>query len=115
MAAHNARQVEQRMTVWQANTLQATQQNAAYDFIGHRASVRQRDTRDLQALSTSFGVPESQLANLDCTRTVINTAGYSLLINRDDSVATISLGSTRPLTERLLLMGIVPERLLDAR
>lgn len=113
MATFHAEQVEQRMAAWQANTLQCTRQSGAYDFVGQRASVRQRDTRDLRTLSQSFGIPESQLANLDCTRTIISTAGYSLLINRDASVATVSLGSTRALTERLLLMGIVPARLFD--
>jgi len=114
-AAHDAHQVEGRLAAFAANARQSSRQRAAFDFVAQRVRIEQRDLRDLDALAERFAVPARERVNLDCTRTVISTAGYSLLVNRDESLATVSTGSTRPLTERLVLLGIVPERLLDGR
>lgn len=97
---------------WRANEHEWTQQRRFYDFVGRRERLEQRDLRDLAEIMRDQGIPDGQLPNLDLTKIFINTRDYSLIVNRDRTNAALLRGSTQGLDERLILLGIVPERLL---
>lgn len=101
------------MPVWRANQRQQTRQRHFYDYAGQRHRLEMRDRRDLNQLAHEFGIVESQRRNLDASRTMIITAAHSIMLNHDDSIATVLAGSTKSLDERLELLGIVPPRLLS--
>lgn len=103
------------MPVWWANEHEYTRQRLVCDFAGQRLRLEQRDLRDLAQLRTQFGIVPEQDQNLDSTRTLIVTAGYTLLVNRDDTFATVLRGGSRGLADRLLLLGVVPAAMLDGR
>ncbi|MEP0845408.1 MAG: hypothetical protein HRF50_01145 [Phycisphaerae bacterium] len=103
------------MPVWWANENERTRRRVACDFAGQRLRLEQRDLRDLTQLRAQFGIVAEQDQNLDSTRTLIITAGYTLLLNRDDTMATVLRGGTSSFAERLELLGIIPARLLDGR
>ncbi|MEP0847499.1 MAG: hypothetical protein HRF50_11885 [Phycisphaerae bacterium] len=98
---------------WRANEHEWTQQRHYYDFVGRRERLEQRDLRDLAEIVRDQGIPDSQLPNVDLSKTFINTRDYSLIVDRDRTNAALLRGSTQGLDERLILLGIVPERLLS--
>lgn len=103
------------MPVWWANEHEQTRQRHVCDFAGQRLRLEQRDLRDLAQLRAQFGVVPEQDQNLDSTRTLVVTPGYTLMVNRDDTLATVLRGGSRGLADRLLLLGIVPAAMLDGR
>ncbi len=101
------------MPVWRANQEEWLSQRHAYDFTARRHRIDQRDLRDVPALMRELGVSEQQRPNLDQTRLMIVAPEYSLIGNCEAKALTVLQGSELGFEDRLLLCGIIPERLLS--
>lgn len=103
---------DQVLAVTHANADLRTREKATIDFARQRSCREQRDLRDLARLARENSIPESQLRNLTATRTLIDTASYSIIVNDDATLATVLRGSTTPIEHRRALLGIASPRML---
>ncbi len=103
---------EEILSVLIANRMTLTQDHSVYDFPASRYRLRHTDLRDLRNLADEHSLPDRQFGNLTATKTLVGGPSYSILLNHDATVATLLSGGSRPITERLELLGIAPTRLL---
>ncbi len=104
---------EEIRSVLLANRVKLTNDRSVYDFEASRYYCKQTDLRDLPELAQEYGIPEYQLSNLTASKSLMGTAGYSVLINDSETVATLLRGGLQPTKLRRELLGIAPEPLLD--
>ncbi len=104
---------EEIRSVLLANRMMLTDDHSVYDFQSSRYCCKRNDVRDLKKLAVEYGLPEHQMRNLTASGATVGCAVYSASVDEAGTSGALVRGSGALLIERLELLGIAPQRLLD--